>query len=93
MKKDKTEIHPDHSLQKKRLSRVKGQIEGIERMIDERRYCPDIIIQLRAAASALKAIENQIMKTHIHGCVKTAVKSRDEKLIQGKIEEIMDLVK
>lgn len=85
--------HPDHGIHKKRLNRVRGQIDGIEKMIDERRYCPDILIQLRAAAKALGAIEAEIMQTHIHGCVKTAIKSRDEKDVTEKIDEIMTLVK
>lgn len=85
--------HPDHGLHKKRLNRVRGQIDGIERMIDERRYCPDILIQLRAAAKALESIEAEILKTHLGSCVKTAVKLRDEKEIQTKINEIMSLMK
>lgn len=82
----------DHSVHKKRLNRIRGQIDGIEKMIDGRRYCPDIVIQLRAAAKALQALESQIMKTHIRGCVKTAIKARNEKDVVTKIEEIMNLV-
>ncbi|QDK44642.1 metal-sensitive transcriptional regulator [Bdellovibrio sp. SKB1291214] len=86
-------LHPDHGVHKKRLNRVRGQIDGIEKMIDERRYCPDILIQLRAAAKALESIEAEIMQKHIHGCVKTAIKSRDENAVTEKIDEIMMLVK
>lgn len=82
----------DHGIHKKRLNRVRGQIDGIDKMIDERRYCPDILIQLRAASKALQAIETEIMKTHIRGCVKTAIKARNEKEVVTKIEEIMNLV-
>ncbi|WP_295900463.1 metal-sensitive transcriptional regulator [uncultured Bdellovibrio sp.] len=91
MKKE-TVPHPDHSAHIKRLNRVRGQLDGIEKMITERRYCPDIIFQIRAAEKALKAVESEIMKTHIHGCVKTAVKSKDSKEISTKIDEIMYLV-
>ena len=62
MRKNKAELHPDHSTHKKRLNRVRGQIDGIEKMIDERRYCPDILIQLRAASKALESIEAEICK-------------------------------
>ena len=86
-------LHPDHGIHKKRLNRIRGQIDGIEKMIDERRYCPDILIQLRAAAKALESIESEILRTHVHGCVKTAIKSRDENEVSKKIEEIMTLVK
>ncbi len=84
--------HPDHSIHKKRLQRVKVQIEGISKMIDDRRYCPDIVIQLRAAAKALAAIEAQIINTHVQGCVHTAIKSKNENEISKKISEIMDLI-
>ena len=84
--------HPDHGIHKKRLQRVRGQIDGISRMIDERRYCPDIVIQIRAAAKALQAIEAEIINTHIEGCVKTAIKAKNEKEIHKKIDEIMDLI-
>lgn len=88
----KTTKGMNHGIHKKRLNRVRGQIDGIDKMIDDRRYCPDILIQLRAASKALQAIETEIMKTHIHGCVKTAIKARNEKEAVTKIEEIMNLV-
>lgn len=91
MKKE-TEQHPDHSAHLKRLNRVRGQLDGIEKMILDRRYCPDIVFQIRAAEKALQAMESEIMRTHIHGCVKTAIKSKNEKEISTKIDEIMDLV-
>ncbi|MFV8249512.1 metal-sensitive transcriptional regulator [Bdellovibrio bacteriovorus] len=83
----------DHSSGKRRLTKVRGQIDGIIKMIDERRYCPDILIQLRAASKALQAVEAEIMQTHIHGCVQTAIKSRNEKDVTTKINEIMLLIK
>lgn len=91
MKKDNDQ-HPDHSGHIKRLNRVRGQLDGIQNMIEERRYCPEIVFQIRAAAKALHAVENEILKTHVHGCMKTAAKSKDEKEILKKIDEIMNLV-
>ncbi|MNK07869.1 Copper-sensing transcriptional repressor CsoR [compost metagenome] len=93
MKKSKEVLHPDHGIHKKRLSRIKGQLEGIEKMIDDRRYCTDIVIQLRAAASALRSLENQILETHIEGCVKTAVASKNKDEAAKKIDEIMELIR
>lgn len=93
MKKANSNSHPDHGIHKKRLNRIKGQIEGISKMIDERRYCLDILTQLKAASKALQSIETEIMETHIHGCVKTAIKSQNEKESGQLIEEIMTLVK
>lgn len=83
--------HPDHSIHVVRLSRVKGQVEGIERMITDRRYCPDIIAQLKAAASALRAIEAEIFKAHLRGCVKQAFNATDSFKSEEKIQEIVKL--
>lgn len=93
MKKETKGLHPDHSPHKKRLNRIVGQLSGIEKMIDERRYCPDIITQIHAASKALEALGGEIMKTHIRGCVKSAIRARNEKAISDKINEIMNLVK
>lgn len=67
--------------------------DGIARMIDEQRYCPDILIQLRASAKALEAIEAAILETHLKACVSMAISSRDESVITQKINEIMKLLK
>lgn len=81
---------PSHGAQKRRLSRVKGQLDGIDKMVDGNRYCLDIIFQIRAATSALKSLEKEIMHTHIKSCVKTAIESTDNFEAQEKIDEIMD---
>lgn len=95
--KDKSDLchdnqhpHPSHMNQKRRLSRVKGQLEGIDKMIDENRYCMDIINQIRAATSALKSLEKEVMHTHIKSCVRAAIESSDQFEAQEKIQEIMD---
>ncbi len=84
--------HPDHSEHIKRLNRVKGQIEGIERMILDRRYCPDIIAQLKAASAGLRATEAEVLKAHLRGCVSTALASKDAFKSEEKIQEIIKLV-
>ncbi|MFZ3231522.1 MAG: metal-sensitive transcriptional regulator [Pseudobdellovibrio sp.] len=83
----------DHSSELKRLSRIKGQVSGIERMILEKRYCPEIVIQIKAARSALKSLEANILEGHLYHCVNVAIKSRDPKVIQEKLEEIVSLLK
>jgi CsoR family transcriptional regulator, copper-sensing transcriptional repressor len=85
--------HPDHGAQKLRLNRVRGQIAGIDRMIDERRYCMDIITQIKAAKSALAALEAQIIETHLRACVKTAFQSKSKINADQKIQEIMEFLK
>ena len=83
----------DHSSELKRLSRIKGQVEGIERMILDQRYCPDIIHQIKAVRSALKSLEINIIEGHMNHCVKAAVTSRNNEVIKVKMEEILLLLK
>lgn len=84
--------HPDHSTHLIRINRVKGQINGIENMIVEKRYCPDIINQIKAARAALQSIEAAIFKTHLQGCVKNVLKSRDVFEAENKIQEIVKMI-
>lgn len=83
---------PSHVGQIPRLARVKGQIQGIEKMINEKRYCPDIIIQIKAARAALEAAEAEIFRTHLRSCVRNALTSSDMLESDTKIQEIMKMV-
>jgi DNA-binding FrmR family transcriptional regulator len=83
----------DHTPQLKRLSRIKGQVEGVERMILDRRYCPEIVMQIKAIRSALKSLENTVIEGHMRHCVKEAIQSGDAFVVQEKINEILALVK
>ena len=85
--------HPDHSEQLPKLNRITGQVEGIKKMIEERRYCPDILIQLRAARAALHSIEANLLEAHLHACVIEAFNSDDEMEKNKKIQELKDLYK
>lgn len=93
--KKKSHAHAahDHSGELRRLSRIKGQVEGIERMINEHRYCPEIVHQIKAVRSALKSVEISIIEGHMKHCVKAAVASRNNDVIQEKMEEILMLLK
>lgn len=75
-----------------RLKRIKGQIDGIERMITEKRYCVDILQQIKAAKSAMQALENSVLKSHLEGCVREAFESRNAINATKKIEEISNLL-
>jgi CsoR family transcriptional regulator, copper-sensing transcriptional repressor len=83
----------DHSAQLKRLSRIKGQVEGIERMIVDQRYCPEIVVQIKAVRSALKGLENTIIEGHMGHCVKEAIDSGDSRVARQKIDDILALIK
>ena len=83
----------NHAAELKRLSRIKGQVEGVERMIHNRRYCPDIVTQIKAIRSALRSLEVSIIEGHMKHCVNAAIKSRDSKVVQEKLDEILMLMK
>lgn len=78
--------NPCHRDNMPRLNRISGQIEGIKRMIEEGRYCPEIISQLRAVRSAVKAVESNILQKHLQHCVAQSFSSTKDK--DKKIEEL-----
>jgi len=68
-------VRPDKSALAKRVNRIDGQVRGIGKMIDEDRYCIDILTQLSAVQSDLDSLAVQLLEHHLHGCVQHAVKS------------------
>lgn len=84
--------NPDHAASKKRINRIRGQLDAVARMIDEREYCPDIIQQIRAANSAMRSLETEILRGHLRGCVREAFESKDGFEIHDKIDEILNLI-
>jgi CsoR family transcriptional regulator, copper-sensing transcriptional repressor len=76
----------------KRLSRIEGQVRGLSRMVEEDRYCIDIVTQLSAARAALRRVEQEILRDHVGHCVKQAMRSDDRVDQERKIEELMDVL-
>ena len=74
-----------------RLARIQGQVGGIARMIEDDRYCIDILTQLQAIKSALKKVEDELLKSHSDHCVAHAIKSGDVKNARKKFAELVDL--
>ncbi len=74
------------------LRKIEGQISGIQRMIDEKRYCVDIITQIHSVIGALYRVENEVFKKHIDGCVVSALKVGSEVEKQRKIAEVVELM-
>ncbi len=62
---------------RKRINRIEGQVRGIGKMIDEDRYCIDVLTQVSAVQAALDALALELLEAHLHGCVQDAVKSGD----------------
>ena len=75
-----------------RLNRIEGQVRGIARMIDEDRYCIDILTQVRAARSALARVESALLKEHLEQCVVGAMVSGDESEQRAKAAELIELL-
>lgn len=75
-----------------RMARIEGQVKGIRAMVDNDRYCVDILLQLSAVVSALKRVEDMVMENHLNTCVTDALKSEDEEQSQQKIAELMDVM-
>ena len=69
--------NPDHIKNIHRINRIMGQLKGVEKMIVEKKYCMDILQQTRAATSAIKSLENNILNKHIDHCVTDAIKKNN----------------
>lgn len=76
----------------KRLSRVEGQVRGIAGMVDNDRYCIDIVTQIGAVRAALRRIEEEILRDHVSHCVQHAIASGDPKEQRKKVAELMDVI-
>ncbi len=74
-----------------RLARIEGQVRGIARMVEEERYCIDILTQMQAVKSALKRVEEHILKEHAAHCVAHAIKSGDVEDQTKKFNELVEL--
>jgi DNA-binding FrmR family transcriptional regulator len=82
----------DHSEQLSYLKKIEGQIRGVQKMVEEKRYCVDIITQLHSVIGALYRVENEVFKKHIDGCVVSALKGRSELEKEKKITEVVELL-
>ena len=76
----------------KRLKRIEGQVRGLARMLNEERYCIDIVTQIAAARAALRRLEEEILRDHVAHCVQDAIKSGDKADQRKKIAELMSVV-
>ena len=76
----------------KRLNKIEGQVRGITRMVEENRYCIDIVTQISAVRAALRRVEEAVLKDHIGHCVAHAISSGDTAEQGKKIAELMDVL-
>ncbi|MBI1723486.1 MAG: metal-sensitive transcriptional regulator [Gemmatimonadetes bacterium] len=84
--------HASHAAQLQRLRRIEGQVRGVIGMVEDGRYCVDILTQLRAVHAALRKVEEQILRSHVEQCVVRAVKSGRSDAQRAKLDELMDVI-
>lgn len=75
----------------KRLNRIEGQVRGLSRMVEDGRYCIDIVTQLSAVRAALKKAEDEILRDHVASCVEGAIESGNKSDQRRKVAELMDV--
>jgi len=74
-----------------RLSRIEGQVRGIARMVEQDRYCIDILDQIQAIKAALRKVEDEVLKSHSAHCVADAISSGDTQEARKKFDELVEL--
>ena len=75
-----------------RLSRIEGQVRGISRMVDDDRYCVDLLTQLQAVRAALTRVESEVLKDHLDHCVMQAMTGDDMAERKAKAGELIELL-
>lgn len=74
-----------------RLRRIEGQVRGVQKMVEEERYCPDVLMQMSSVHESLRSVERILMKNHLQHCATEALRSGDEKKAQRTYDELTDL--
>ena len=82
--------HPDHTDNSTSLRRIEGQVRGVQQMIDGKRYCMDIVNQIKAIKSALSRVESKILEKHLRSCV---TKVLNKKEMEEKITELVKVLR
>jgi DNA-binding FrmR family transcriptional regulator len=82
----------DKEVLTKRLHRIEGQVRGIERMVEDDRYCIDILTQIAAVKTALESLAFKVLDDHVNHCVADAIASGDSKSAEEKSRELLDAV-
>ena len=75
-----------------RLKRIEGQVRGIQRMVDEGRYCPDVLTQIASVHAALRGVGKVLMRSHLQHCVTDALRSGDPVEAERTYDEVMELM-
>ena len=76
----------------KRLNRIEGQVRGLARMVEDDRYCIDVVTQISAVRAALRKVEEEVLRDHVAHCVEHAIASGDAAEQRAKVAELMDVL-
>jgi DNA-binding FrmR family transcriptional regulator len=77
----------------KRLHRIEGQVRGLARMVEEDRYCIDVVTQLSAVRAALRGVEEEVLRDHASHCIEHAIASGNKTDQRRKVAELMDVLR
>jgi DNA-binding FrmR family transcriptional regulator len=77
---------------RKRLRRIEGQVRGLQRMVEEERYCADIIVQIASVQEALRGVARNLMKNHLRHCATKALSSGKAKESAAMYDELLELI-
>jgi len=84
---------PAHIEELKRLRKIEGQIRGIQKMIEDKRYCIEILTQISSVVGAIMEVENNILNRHLRSCVHGSLKKGNREQKEKKIEEIIEILR
>jgi DNA-binding FrmR family transcriptional regulator len=76
----------------KRLRRIEGQIRGLQKMVEEERYCADIVIQISSVQEALRGVGRSLMRNHLQHCATEAIRTGSEQQVSDQYEELLELI-
>lgn len=85
--------HPSHKKTLDALKRIEGQVRGVQRMVEEKRYCVDILTQLSAVSRAVASVQDQILGRHLDTCVTRAFVGESKPEKKKKVDEVVKLLK
>jgi DNA-binding FrmR family transcriptional regulator len=77
----------------RRLRRIEGQVRGLQKMVEEGRYCVDILTQIDAVTAALARVQDQVLESHLNHCVAEALEGEDRVARKKKVDEVVGLLK
>lgn len=88
-------VHVDPQIKQQivtRLRRIEGQVRGLQKMVDEERYCADVLMQISSVQEALRGVGRALLQNHLRHCTTEAIRSGDPEQAETVYQEIMDLV-